>query len=106
MASPILPYSQIEADKILSYSGVTNASGLYSVTYPTPFATGKAPTVIPSMVGAPNTYSIRVVSSSETGFTVMVEVRTVTTVLAIQVLSSSATPVAGQTVGVTLVVSD
>jgi hypothetical protein len=96
----------MEADKIISYAGVTNASGLYSVTYSTPFASGKVPTVIPSMVGAPNTYSARVTASSETGFTVMVEARTVTTVLTIQVLSSSATPVSGQAVNVTLVAND
>lgn len=106
MAGPILPYSQVDVDRIISYSGATNGSGLYSVVYPTPFAAGKAPTVIPSMVGAPNTHSVRVTASSETGFTVMVEARTVTTVLAVQVLSSAATPVSGQTVNITLVVTD
>lgn len=99
----ILPYSQLETDEVVSYSGVTDAGGLYSVTYPTPFAAGKTPTVIPSMVGAPNTQSVRVTASSETGFTVMVEARTVTTVLSIQVLSSAATPVSGQVVNITLV---
>lgn len=99
----ILPYSQLETDEVISYSGVTNSSGLYSVTYATPFPAGKTPTVIPTMVGAPNTQSVRVTASSETGFTVMVEARTVTTVLSIQVLSSAATPVAGQVVNITLV---
>lgn len=106
MAGPILPYSLMDSDEIVSYSGVTNASGLYSVVYPAPFAAGKTPTVIPSMVGAPNTHSARVTASSETGFTIMVESRTVTTVLSVQVLSSSATPVVGQAVNVTLIVAE
>ncbi len=102
---PILPYSQMDTDRLVSYSGVTNASGLYSVVYPTPFSAGKVPMVIPSMVGAPNTSSVRVTASSETGFTVTVESRTVTTVLGIQVLSSASTPVVGQAVNITLVAS-
>lgn len=106
MAGPILPYSHADTDKVISYSGITDANGLYSVIYSTPFAAGKTPTVIPSMVGAPNTHSVRVTASSETGFTVMVEARTVTTVLSIQVLSSAATPVAGQVVNITLVAND
>jgi len=103
---PILPYSQLEPERIVSYSGTTGADGKYSVVYPQPFSAGKAPTVIPSMVGASNTQTVRVTESSETGFTVMVETRTVTTVLSIQVLSSSSTPVAGQVVNITLVTND
>lgn len=106
MSGPILPYSQMDIDEVVSYSGVTNGSGLYTVVYANAYAAGKAPTVIPSMVGAPNTHVARVTASSETGFTIMVEQRTVTTVLAIQVLSSAATPVAGQAVNATLVVKE
>lgn len=102
----ILPYSQASVDEVISYSGITNSSGLYSVTYAVPFAAGKIPTIIPSMVGAPNTRLVRVTASSETGFTVMVEDRTVATILSIQVLSSTATPVSGQAVNITLVVND
>ena len=101
----ILPYSQMDVKEIASYSGSTNGGGLYSVVYASAYANGKAPMVIPTMVGAPNTSSVRVTASSETGFTVMVESRTVTTVLGIQVLSSSATPVSGQVVNVTLILS-
>jgi hypothetical protein len=103
---PVLPYSQLEADKIVSYSGTTDAAGKYSVVYSKAYAAGSAPTVIPSMVGAPNTQTVRVTASNETGFTVLVEARTVTTVLSIQVLSSAATPVAGQIVNITLITND
>ena len=102
----ILPYSQLESDRIVSYAGTTDAGGRYSVVYSKAYAAGNAPTVIPSMVGAPNTQTVRVAVSSETGFTVIVEARTVTTVAAIQVLSSTATPVAGQVVNITLVTND
>lgn len=103
---PVLPFAQMETDKIVRYSGVTNGSGLYSVTYAAAYPAGKIPSVIPSMVGAPNTHSARVTASSETGFTVKVESRSLVTILSIEVLSSAVTPVTNQAVSVIVMAND
>ena len=92
--------------RIEVHFGSSNASGLFSVVYANPFPAGKPPAVVPAMIGAANTRIVRVTASSETGFTVMVEERTVTTILAIQVLSSSATAVSGQSLCVTVIEDD
>lgn len=92
--------------RIEVYFGSSNAGGLYTIAYANPFPAGKSPAVIPAMIGAVNTRIIRVTASSETGFTVMVEERTVTTVLGIQLLASAATVVNGQSVCVTVIEDD
>ena len=92
--------------RIEVHFGSSNVSGLFSVVYDNPFPAGKPPAVIPAMIGAANTRIVRLVTSTETGFSVMVEERTVTTILAIQVLASAATAVSGQSVCVTVVADD
>lgn len=92
--------------RIEVHFGSSDPSGLFSVIYSAPFPVGKPPAVIPAMIGAANTRMIRVTASSETGFTVMVEERTVTTILAIQVLSSAAAAVNGQSVCVTVIADE
>lgn len=92
--------------RIEVHFGSSNSSGLFSVNYANPFPAGKPPAVIPAMIGAESTRTIRVVSSSETGFSVIVEDRTVTTILSIQVLSSSSTPASGQSLCVTVIADD
>lgn len=89
--------------RIEVHFGTSNASGLMNVTYATPFPTGKPPAVIPAMIGATNARTVRVVSSTEAGFSVICEDRTVVTILSIQVISSAATPAAGQSLTVTVV---
>ena len=85
------------------YSGTTGANGQFSVTYPA--AKSVTPWVIPILIGAPVTHTIRLVSSSATGFVVQVDQRTSTSVLGIDALSASATPVNGQAVTVLVVES-
>ncbi len=92
--------------RIEVHFGSSDAGGLFSVTYVNPFPSGKPPAVIPAMIGAANTRTVRVLTATETGFSIMVEERTVTTILAIQVLSSSATAAGGQSVCVTVIADD
>lgn len=81
------------------YSGVTNASGDYTVVY------GKTYAVIPMIipVQTPTTASartIRIISSTTTGFTVRVEQRNSVNILGIDVLSSSTVAVSAASVAV------
>lgn len=92
--------------RIEVHFGSSNGSGLFNVIYASPFPAGKSPAVIPAMIGAASTRTTRVVSSSETGFSVIVEDRTVTTILSIQVLSSASTPTSGQSLCVTVIADD
>lgn len=56
-----------------TYSGTTNASGQYIVTFGTAFAV--APNIQANIVGATDTQNIRITSVSTTGFTVLVRNR-------------------------------
>lgn len=92
--------------RIEVHFGSSNGSGLFSIVYANPFPAGKPPAVIPAMIGAANARTIRVTASSETGFTALVEDRTITTILGIQVLSSASAPVGGQALCVTVIEDD
>lgn len=92
--------------RIEVHAGTSNASGLFNVAYSTPFPSGKPPAVIPAMFGASSVRTVRVVTATETGFSVIIEERTVTTILGIQVLSSASTPVNGQSLFVTVIADE
>lgn len=56
-----------------SYSGTTNASGQYTVTFSTAFPT--TPNIQANIIGAPDNQNIRITSVGTTGFTVTVRNR-------------------------------
>jgi hypothetical protein len=57
-----------------TYSGVSNASGIFSVTFPTVYAA--APNIQAQLIGGTDTQSLTSVLASATGFTVTVRNRT------------------------------
>lgn len=59
--------------RIETYSGTTNGSGVYSVTFGTPFAS--APNVQPVIVAPTDAQMIKLTAVSTTGFTVTVRTR-------------------------------
>lgn len=81
-----------------TYSGVTNASGNYSVTYSTPFSV--IPDVQPQLTSGTPSQVVRIVSNTVSGFTVNVTNRASVTLLAVEVLLAATTPVAGAPVSV------
>ena len=88
--------------RIETYSGTTNSSGSYTVTFATPY--DSAPSVHASITNQSSTnWSIRVSSVSTTGFTVNVYQRAAVTVLAVEVLLAAVTNVSGATVDVLVV---
>lgn len=88
------------------YGGSTNASGAYTVTYATPFPTGKIPSVQPSLTNPPTGRRFRVSASTETGFTVIVEDPVSVTVLTISVLGIGVALVNAQAMTVVVVSQD
>lgn len=56
-----------------TYSGTTNASGVYSVTFPAAFPV--APNIQANIIGATDTQNIRITSITTTGFSVLVRNR-------------------------------
>jgi len=56
------------------YSGTTNSSGIYTVTFGTAFSA--APNIQANIIGATDTQNLRITSISTTGFTVTVRNRT------------------------------
>lgn len=88
------------------YLGSTNGSGVYSITYATPFPAGKPPSVQPSLTNPPTGRRFRVSASSETGFSIVVEDPVSVVVLTISVLGIGVTPVAAQALTVVVVAQD
>lgn len=88
------------------YTGLTNASGAYSITYATPFPVGKPPSVQPALTGGVQGRMFRVSASTETGFTVTVEDRTSVVVLGISVLGLGFAPAVSQGLSVVVVAQD
>lgn len=80
------------------YSGVTDAAGLYSVTFANPFTA--APNLQVQLIGATHNHSFRVVSVTATGFTIAVGIRAGLTVLGLTVLGFSVDATAGIAVDV------
>lgn len=79
------------------YSGTTNGSGIYSINYSTPFVT---PMIIPVLVGQDAQTSYRVTTNGASGFSLVVEQRSVLTVLSLNVLSFATTVMSGITCNV------
>ncbi len=85
----------------VTYSGVTNASGLYTVVFPQAYSV--APSINPSIVNQLLTNQfIRVVSVTTTGFTIHVFSRNSINLLGSDVLLSSVLNVTGAQVDVTI----
>ena len=57
-----------------TYSGSSNASGIYSVTYPVAFASGIVPNIQSSLISGNNKETM-VVTSTNTGFSILVQTR-------------------------------
>ncbi len=87
--------------RIERYSGTTNASGLVTITYSTPFAA--KPHVNPVIHLGGTTQIARIISSTTTGCTILVEQRASLTVLSLSVLSFAATPVVGAVVDILVI---
>lgn len=100
--SPHFHTKVVEAEQAYArYTGTTAANGEFSVVYATPYST--IPAVVPVIV--PNTTparTIRVTSSTTTGFTVKVEQRNNAELLGLQVLLATVSNVSGATVSVTV----
>lgn len=82
-------------NRIENYTGVTDAAGLYTVTFAAAFA--NIPSVQPVLVGNDTDTVFRLVSRSKTGFQVHAYKRSSLTVLTLQVLSYGITNVAAVT---------
>lgn len=83
-----------------TYSGVTDASGNFSVVYSTPFPA--VPHVTPVIIGGTPSQVARVTASTTSGCTINVTNRASVTLLAIEVLLAATTPVAGAAVSVSV----
>lgn len=81
-----------------TYLGNTNASGNYTVVYPTPYAT--TPDVQPQLQNGTPSQVVRITATSTTGFTVQVTNRASATVLGIELLLAATTVVASSPVSV------
>lgn len=86
------------AKRIETYTGTTDGSGNYTVTYGTAFST--VPDVQPQLQAGTTSQVVRITSSTTTGFTVNVTNRASVTLLSIEVLLAATTPVSGASVGV------
>lgn len=84
--------------RVETFMGITDLNGDYSVTYDTAYLT--TPDIQPQMQSGTPSRSIRIKSSTNTGFTVNVTEQTATTIMDREVISSSATPVSGASVSV------
>lgn len=83
------------------HTGVTAANGQVTFTYQSQF-TGTH-SVIPAILGGVAGRMIRTISNNASGCTVQVDVRNSVSILGIDVVSSTASPVSGQAVSVTVV---
>lgn len=83
-----------------TYEGTTNANGLFAVVYATPFP--KRPHVSLSFVGATTEQNVRLVSSSETGFTAHAFARGGLSVLGLTLLALATTNVSGAPITATV----
>lgn len=83
----------------VSYSGTTNSSGEYTITFPTPYSV--APNIQATIPNQSATnYFIRVSSVSTTGCTIHVYQRSTVTILGAEVLLATTTNVSGVNIDV------
>lgn len=80
----------------VTYTGLTDASGNYTVVYPTPHT--NVPDVQVRVQAGSFNQLVRVVDTSTTGFTVEVANRDTAVITGLEVLLSSTTPVVGASV--------
>lgn len=90
--------------RIETYFGTTDGSGDYSITYSPAFA--EIPCVLPDLIATANSQTWRISSSTVNGFTVRVEQRSQVTVLGVQVVGFTTTPVVGAELNVTVMERD
>lgn len=83
-----------------TFSGVTDASGNFTVTYATAYPA--IPHVNPQLTAGTPSQVVRVVASTATGFTVNATNRSSVTLLAVEVLLAATTPVVGAAVSVSV----
>lgn len=89
--------------RIETFTGVTNASGDYTVTYSPTYSGSVSPNVSPQMFPSNNVNMIiRITAATVTGFTVRVEQKSALNVLGIDVVTFNSTPVVGANVKVTV----
>lgn len=117
IAFPTIPAAQIQSDwtqgnsssadfvknkptipNIKTYLGTTDGSGNYSVTYSPSYIA--IPDVQPQLQNGTPTQVVRLTVSTTAGFTVQVTNRASTTLLGIEVLLATTTPVSGASVSV------
>lgn len=72
--SSILGSGNIQFKKVETYSGTTDASGIYTATFGTAYSV--APNIQANIINGTDTQFIRITSVSTTGFTVLVRNRT------------------------------
>lgn len=84
--------------KVETFTGVTNASGNFTVTYSVPYT--NVPDVQPQLAAGTPSQVARITSSTTTGFTVQVTNRASVTLLAVEVLLAATTPVVGAAINV------
>lgn len=87
--------------RIETYTGTTDGSGNFTVTYSPAFSV--TPDVQPQLQAGTASQVVRITSSTSTGFTVQVTNRSSATVLGIELLLASTTPVSGSSLGVLVV---
>lgn len=80
------------------YNGTTNASGEYVIVYAVAYAS--SPAIIPTIKAGAANQTIRIVSSTTTGFTVKVEQRNSVNLLATDLLLATTVAVNGAAVQV------
>lgn len=80
-----------------TYTGTTNASGIYTVTFATPFSA--TPNIQANIVGG-SANQVVTMTRTTTGFTCTVVQRSAVTLLAVEVLLAATTPVSGATLDV------
>lgn len=84
--------------KVETFLGTTDGSGNYTIVYG--IAYSATPDVQPQIQAGTVTQSIRITATSTTGFTVQVTNRAVVSLLGIDLVAGTATPVSGSSVGV------
>lgn len=90
--------------RIEIYTGTTNASGIYTVTFPTAFPA--PPHVNPTLINPTTEQAFRVTAVSTTGFTVHVFQRGGLTVLGLTLLALATTNVNGASLSVLVMEAD
>lgn len=96
---PIIPPQPASTELVrYTFEGVTNASGEFTVVFPTAFP--QNPRVFASIIATGNSYTFSFTSRTTTGCTVRVQERLSVSVLGIGVALFASSPVQGVTVNI------